>query len=118
LHPGEQTARFSSSFSNQYLRSMSSSGSCGCTWMRAGLQPAAIPASQLSLPVLSPHAVRVRVLAGAFVIFVIFNVIIVLFVILKLFFRSSLRDQIRFRTAPADYFWKCHKCEVYCYFER
>jgi len=28
------------------------------------MQPAAIPASQLSLPVMSPHAVRVRVLAG------------------------------------------------------
>jgi hypothetical protein len=70
--------------------------------MRAGLQPAAIPASQLSVPVLSPHTVRVRVLAGAFILFVKFNLMIVISVFLKLFFRSSLRDQILVRTAPTN----------------
>jgi hypothetical protein len=43
---------------------MSSADSCGCTWQPAGQQPAAIPATQLSVPNLSQQYVNVRVSAG------------------------------------------------------
>jgi hypothetical protein len=45
---------------------MSSADSCGCTWQPSGQQPAAIPASQLSVPMLSQQSVHVRVSAGAY----------------------------------------------------
>lgn len=45
---------------------MASSDSCSCTWKLAGQQPVQIPVSQLSVPVLSQHYVRVRVSAGIY----------------------------------------------------
>ena len=59
---------FSIIFLTRCIR-MASSDSCSCTWKLAGQQPVSIPASQLSSPVLSPHAVLVRVLAGDVVSF-------------------------------------------------
>ena len=65
LHQGEPCVNFAQFCSMTLSNRMSSADSCGCTWQPAGQQPAAIPASQLSVPMLAPQSVHVRVSAGA-----------------------------------------------------